>query len=196
MQSRPGTSSGREVIANLIALSRTDTLYRDLYLQKASKFLQPEMTLDGYRAHKRQLTNLVNLPNQIRNAMNDGNWHEVRRLSQEHKTLEEEIERKKPLQEFGKALYDSQDIPIDPFSPGMRSVPGVSRKNLKELRSEILGRLKALSQADCGWLGFYTQRSEAFEALSIDAESTSGATHSSIAALKDEAVKADRKSVV
>ena len=72
----------------------------------------------------------------------------------------------------------------------MRSVPGVSRKNLKELRSEILARLKALSQTDSGWLDFYAQRSEVFEALSIDAESTNGSTHPSIAALKDEAVKA------
>jgi hypothetical protein len=72
----------------------------------------------------------------------------------------------------------------------MRSVPGVSRKDLKELRSEILGRLKVLSQADRGGLGFYAQRSEAFEALSIDTESTNGPTHPSITTLKDEAVKA------
>ena len=191
MQSNLGTNDvSQEIVANLIALSRNDTLYGDLYLQRARSFLQEQMNLDSYRAHKRKLTNLVNLPNQIRNAMDAGDWLKVRELSKEHKTLTAEINRKRPLQEFGKVIYEPQEIAIDPFSPGMRSIPGVSKRNLGELRNEILGQLQQLAQLDSEWGDFYARRTATYESLSIDASGTSGPTHPSVTVLTDEAVEA------
>lgn len=180
----------QQTVASLIALGRSDTLYHDLYLQRARSLLQEHMSLDGYRAHKRDLINLANLPNQIRNAMNDGNWPKVRELSKQHKSLSEEINRTKPLATLGKAVYESQDIPIDPFSPGLRSLSGVSNQNLDDLRNDVLGRLDELSRLDSEWQGFYARRTAAFAALSLEASSLDGTARPSMATLQDEAVKA------
>lgn len=184
------TNVSSKMVANLIALSQTDTLYRDLYLQRARIFLQEEMSPDGYLAYQRRLANLVSLPNQIRNAMNDGDWHKVRDLSQEHKTLEEEIERQRPLHEFGKFLYESSDIPIDPFSPGMRTIPGVTRRNLAELSSDSQHELEELAGVDKEWQALYTRRAKAFEMMAMDTESTDGPMKPSASTLEEEALKA------
>ena len=68
-------------------MGQLDTLFRDLYLQRARHFLEQELSIDDYRNLKRNQTRLVNLQNQIRNAMGAGDWRNVSDLSRQHQVL-------------------------------------------------------------------------------------------------------------
>ena len=77
-----------------------------------------------------QRARLVNLPNLIRNAMNDGAWGKVRDLSREHELLKSDLESRSELLAIAAEIYDGETLAIDPFSPGMNTIPGVARRSL------------------------------------------------------------------
>lgn len=163
------TAEDREAILNrLVLLSRIDTLYRDQYLGRARLLLQEAMSYETYRGLKRQRINLANLPNQVRNAMSDGDWLKVGELSKEHETLKIELERKEALEAIGKAVYDNDDLPIDPFSPGMNTIPGVTQQSLAELEKQATANLQELCRTDRDRQSFYLQRIESFSRLQVD----------------------------
>ena len=108
------------LLPHLLSLGRTDTLYLDIYLQRARFYLAQQFSNDDYQSLKRMKTREASLPNQIRNAMNQGRWAEVEELSEHYKALQEEIENKTELTEYAGKSYDQHDIPIDAFSPERR----------------------------------------------------------------------------
>lgn len=69
-----------QALDHLVKLFRLDTLYHNHYLGRAKRLLQSVLPYETYLDLKRQKTSLVNLPNQIRNAMSDGNWSQVKDL--------------------------------------------------------------------------------------------------------------------
>ena len=142
------TAFRQTIISNLINLGRADTLYRDVYLLRARDCIEQDLSRQGYLELKRMLVKEAGLPNQIRNAMTHNDWQQVHDLSGQYKWFQDELESKKTLQDLARKIYDNQDIPIDPFSPGMHKMAGYSTNQLDGLRDEIIRRLKELSQAD------------------------------------------------
>ena len=178
------------VASHLVSLSKIDTLYRDQYLLRARARLQGQLSAVAYRDLRQQRTRLANLPNQIRNAMSDGDWGKVRELSGEHETLQAEIARKSSLEETGKAVYEIEPVSIDPFSPGMNTIPGVARRGLEALRDEARNHLRELSNLDRDWQTFYQQRIESFTHLQTETGPSTGQLRPSSGELENEAVDA------
>ncbi|MDX2479784.1 MAG: hypothetical protein QNK24_05550 [Desulfuromusa sp.] len=179
------------MLANLIDLARADTLYCDVYILRARYYLKQELSHDGYLGINRIKIREASLPNQIRNAMNRGDWHEVYELSGLYKSLQEELEGKKTLEEFARKIYDSQDIPIDPFSPGMHKIAGFSTNHLPDLRNKAIRGLKELSQSDSDWKEFYAKRQAVFTALIINTNGLDTSSQpSSAIVLEEEAAEA------
>jgi hypothetical protein len=179
-----------ENLDRLLSLSQADTLFRDLYLQRARTFLQKEIPIDDYRNLKRSQTRLINLQNQIRNAMSDNDWNKVRDISKQYKLLSEQIEREKALEGFCRDIYESQDIPIDPFSPGMNNLPGGPRQHLAELQANARGHLEKLCHADKEWQDFYSGRIKAFDAVLTATGSHEVSALPSVSLLENEAANA------
>ncbi|SHI82708.1 hypothetical protein SAMN02745165_01011 [Malonomonas rubra DSM 5091] len=178
------------LLPHLLTLGRIDTLYRDLYLQRAEFYLNQQFSKDEYQKIKRMRTREASLPNQIRNAMNQSDWSKVEELSELYKTLQTEIESKIELEDFAGKIYDHQETPIDPFSPGMHHIAGFSSKSLPKLRDDALDSLKALSKLDSDWQKFYADRLSVFTALAISADSMSTSATLSEDTLAEEAAEA------
>ncbi len=159
---------------NLISLGRADTLYRDFYLRRARHYLEQSFTRHDFNNFKSMQIREANLPNQLRNAMNRADWREVNELSGSYKTLQEELESKKKLQEYAQKIYDQQPIPIDPFSPGMHRLAGFSAESLPELRDKTLRQFEQLSQFDAEWQKFYTDRLTVFKHLTLNTAGLDG----------------------
>lgn len=179
-----------DLLPHLITLGRADTLYRDIYLQRARFYLSQQFSNDDYLDIKRKRTLEANLPNQIRNAMNQGDWRQVEELSGLYKRLQEEIEHKKELEDYAGKIYDYNDTPLDPFSPGMHKIAGFSSKRLPALRNEALRSLKNLSSLDSEWQEFYIGRQAVFSALTINTDSQAAIQAVSEDALEEEAAEA------
>jgi hypothetical protein len=180
-----------DAVSGLISISRIDTLYRDQYLLRARHYLAEQLSYEHFLDLRRQRTRLANLPNLIRNAISDGDWSVVHKLSKEHELLAHEIQRMTPLQELGKAVYEEKEIVIDPFSPGMSSLPGVAKQSLSELQDEAVRQLERLSRIDREWQAFYLQRMQTLERLTAGAGSaTAGNATSQTEHMKSDALSA------
>ncbi len=179
-------------VSSLIEVGRIDTLCRDLYLQRAAEFLRPQLSFDDYRLLQRMQVEMASLPNKIRNAMESGQWRQVQELSEKHRMMTADADRKRLLQNLGKAVYEGEEIPIDPFSPGMQVLAGTTPRALPELRQKGVKLLEVLTSSDAPWQEFYAARLAALKALVISAESTEeeAVTQPTAANLQHEAMEA------
>ena len=177
------------MVSSLLEMGSIDTLYHDLYLQRAADFLRPRLSFDDYRLLLRMQVDLANLPNEIRNAMGRAEWRKVQDLSAKQRSLKQDIEGKRLLQGLAKAVYEEEAIPLDPFSPGMQALAGTTLRALPELRQKGVRLLEGLIGSDAPWREFYADRLAALKALVISAESTTE-TAPSAANLQQEAMEA------
>lgn len=164
---KPDSSERLAIVANLIEVAKADTLYGDLYLLRARVQLQPEMTREALRILMQQGIMLANLPNQIRNAMAQGDWAKVHELSAQHRMLQEQLENRQPTMALAKVIYERHDLFIDPFSPGMHAIAGIPLDRLEHLRDATVNLLRQLSRTDLDWQSFYSRRAEAFSVLTV-----------------------------
>jgi hypothetical protein len=163
-----------ERIAHLVAISQIDTLFYDHYFLRAQGLLQQQLPLAVYQRLLLQKKHLVSLPDQIRTALSAGNWQQVRDLSQKYETLSIEINRYAQMLELAGVIYGQHDLPIDPFSPGMNTIPGVSRKGFPELRAEGNQLLEQLARTDRELESFYRSRIQSFGNLAAEVGSGRG----------------------
>lgn len=179
------------LVVDLVELTQGDTLYHDLYRQRASEYLEQELSQADYLSLKQHHARIASLPNQIRNAMMHHDWEKVRDLSALHTTLQDEYNDKAEVELLADRIYAPLEIPVDPFSPGMHQIAGVESKKLPALKQEIMQRLERLSQADSGWKQFYLARLKSFQNLSLHTNKQEN-QHSEepVSVLEEEAVEA------
>lgn len=188
---RDDSPENRERILNSLArMARLDTLFRDRYLTRARQLLQLDLPPDTYAGLAKKKTALANLPNQIRNAMSDGNWGRVRELGLEHERYKTELAHYAPLQDIAGQVYEAGEIPIDPFSPGMNVIPGVARQSLESLRGEARRSLADLGYEDSDYQTFYHRRLDAFNHLMVSDLPSAGQFRGSPREMETEAFQA------
>lgn len=156
-----------EILTKLLDMLNTDTFYQDFYLERARFYLEQEISEDYYQALKRMKVQLEGLPNRIRNAIMHKEWQKVKELSERNKELKQEIADKADLQEFCDKIFEDNEVNIDPFSPGMHTMAGVTMDRLKHLHDHAMTTLKKLSVLDPERKDFYSKRLKAFQALII-----------------------------
>ena len=93
----------QDLLTNLTTLIHADTLYHDVYIQRARYYLDHELSYEDYLDLKRMKIRAASLPNQIRNAMIRSDWSEVHELSGRDRTLQKELEHKRPMEKFARA---------------------------------------------------------------------------------------------
>ena len=161
------TQNRHDILARLLDLMTADTFYYDLYWQRACFFMDAEMSRDGYQVFKKMNLQKAALPNQIRNAILQKDWQAVKELTEQDKKIKSELQRKAESAEFARKIYEPVDVAIDPFSPGMHTLSGLTMNRLKELHVRTTATLNKLAQLDSEWRDFYHQRLDAFNTLMI-----------------------------
>ena len=161
------TQDRHDILTWLLDLTSADTFYHDLYRQRARFYLQQEMTQDAYRAYKKMKAQKGALPNQIRNAILQKDWQAVKDLTEQDKKIRNELQRRADAVVFAEKLYEPVDVAIDPFSPGMHTLVGLTMNRLKELHRKSITTLHNLMEQDSDWRPFYQQRLDVFNTLSI-----------------------------
>lgn len=183
----------QETIQSLITLSEIDTLFGDLYLERAKELLHDEMPFEAYRGLLRMEGELNSFPNRIENAMMQGKWQEVQELTGEMQSLKQSAESYAGTMRLAKRLYQQEEIAIDPFSPGMLAIAGKPGRDLRALRENALSLFASLKHSEPGWQRFYGDRQLDFAlevpAADLDA-SSSAAGKMTPERLQQEAVEA------
>ena len=155
------------LIRRLLTTAKADTVYWDLYLERARQLLAPLLSQGDYRALEKERAGAARLPEQIREAMERADWARTQELSGRLEALRQKIDSRRSLIELGQMLYDNPQVPIDPFSPGLQGFAGVTGTGLDDLQEKTLKGLQELLGEDPEWKGFYEARRRAFAALPL-----------------------------
>ena len=94
-----------QVISQIREAGRTDTVYRDLYQQRARVFFAPLLPYPEYLRLEEDKVSIDNLLRQNRAAVERGEWSKVKELSGRIRALRQIVEGKRSLLELGQALY-------------------------------------------------------------------------------------------
>jgi hypothetical protein len=160
-----------QVISLLNEAAKTDTVYRDLYLQRAAERLSVLLSPTEYSQLKGQKTTIENLLAQTRSAIDMQDWTRVQELTTRAQGLRRLYDAKQGELALAKDVYEAADVVVDPFSPGFSALFESGGKNIAGLRDDLLSTFTSLTQADPEWSDFYAQRRTYFTNLSLSPES-------------------------
>ena len=160
------------LVSGLIGTGKVDTVYRDVYVDRARTLLEGILSLDEFRLIEREQIQLADISVAVARAMDRADWPLVKELSGRAQSLRQAVEGKGKLMETGQEVYAATDIGLDPFSPGLQPFTRIPANDLPALRTRTVKQLAALERGDSPWQDFYAGRRTAFEALAV---TTSGA---------------------
>ena len=147
----------------LVEAALVDTVYGDLYLQRARDFLAPALSEAEFAGLQRMETEAQNLPDRILVAMKQANWMEVKDLSSRISSFKRTLTEKETLLQLGKKIYELGEPPLDPFSPGLQGL--AKSGDPQALLQKLLAQLERLETADADWKDFYRSRIIAAKAI-------------------------------
>jgi hypothetical protein len=146
------------MVASLVKLADVDTLYRDVYLDRACALLQPTFSAGEFHRLEQQRTALTTLTVELGRALDNDDWPLVRDLSRRAAALKETVEDTKEAVEIARGVYAAPGVRLDPFSPGLQKFTHIPAKELAGLGTRVAQDLTALEQADASWKEFYAAR--------------------------------------
>src|SRR5678815_1771046 len=117
-ESRMDNTDSRLMTA-LIDAGNIDTVYRDVYLDRARILLAPVVSLEDFHRLEQQCAALAELPAMLERALDKGNWSLVKELTQRAQVFKHAIEDKGAALQTARGVYNASDVRLDPFSPGL-----------------------------------------------------------------------------
>jgi hypothetical protein len=165
-------------VSELLDTGNVDTVYRDLYLQRARALMTGVLSLDDFRRIEQDKADLATLPVLIGRALEKSDWPRVRELSSRGEALRRSVEAKQQHLELARRVYVVTDVRLDPFSPGLLPFTRLSAPNVTAIRTQAVEHLASLERTDAPWKDFYAQRRSALQALAVTASESSKAAAS------------------
>ena len=160
-------------VARLVEISALDTLYKDLYLQRARALLSTVFSRGSFDAYKENSAQVPWVEQQLRAGVERGEWKRVSELTERLRGLKANVAAGAQSAKLAEAVYDqAADVTIDVFASGLNVFVGADGETLKERRDEALNILTALQRLDPDTSAFYARRIADFKRLSIKAGAT------------------------
>jgi hypothetical protein len=154
-------------VSELVATGTVDTVYRDLYVQRARTLMSGVLSIDEYRRIEQEKADLATLPVMIGRAVEKSDWARVKELSSRGDALRRSVEGKQDQLRTARDVYVITDVRLDPFSPGLLAFTGSAAKDLAALRTQAVEHLTSLERADAQWKDFYAKRRAALQGLAV-----------------------------
>jgi hypothetical protein len=155
---------------HLVEAALVDTVYGDLYLQRARDFLEPALSEAEFTSLQLLENETLKLPNRIFVAMKESRWQEVKDLSSRMSSLKRTLMEKENLRKLGEKIYKPGELSLDPFSPGLQGL--AKNGDPQALLHKISMQLERLQAADPDWQGFYAARKIAMATMKTDPSKT------------------------
>jgi hypothetical protein len=157
---------GSDPIVAVSALSEAgsiDTVYRDLYLERARTLLGSALSLDDFHRMEQQRATLAELPLDAARALEKGNWPLLKEVSQRTDALKQAVAGESKLFETARGVYAVTDVSLDPFCHSLQRFTRISTKDLPGLRTRVIEHLSRLERTDLPWKDFYAGRRAAIQ---------------------------------
>jgi hypothetical protein len=155
-------SRAHRLVSDLLTVGATDTVYRDLYAERARNILAPWLPPEAYRQARAVKATLEAMVRESRARVEKQEWRRVAELAAAIRARRAHMLSADTL-ELGAQLYDDRAVPLDPFS----RVPGLPEAHERNVRDRALSLLATLADHDPGWQDFYIGRRRALETLPL-----------------------------
>ena len=155
------------LVSEQIDTGTVDTVYRDVYLQRARALMAGVLSIEEFRRLEQEKGELSTLPLLIGRAVEKADWPRVKELSGRGEALRRSADGRRRQLETARGVYAVSDVRLDPFSPGLRPFIPLAGKSLSSIRSGAVEHLASLERADAPWKDFYSGRRRALQALAV-----------------------------
>ena len=157
-------------VARLVDISALDTLFKDLYLQRARSLLSTVFSRGSYDSFKENSRQVPWIEQQLRASVERGEWQRVSQLTERLRELKANVASASESSKLAEAVYEEgADVAIDNFATGLNVFVGVDSETLRGRRDEAINTLVALQRLDPERSAFYASRIADFKGLSIQA---------------------------
>ena len=163
--------ASRESILNtvgqLIEISKLDTLFKDLYLQRAQALLATFFSRGSYVQLKQSRAQIPHVEQQLRAGVERGDWKRCTELTEHLRQLRASVDAGSHFAKLAETIYERAGISIDLFSSGLNVLVGAGNETLLGNRTDAINTLVALQRSDPEQAQFYARRIADFRKLSI-----------------------------
>lgn len=157
-----------KVVGQLIDISKLDTLFRDLYMQRARALLGTFCGQGSYNQMKQNSAQIPWIEQQLRAGVERGDWKRCGELTQRLRELRASVASGAQVAKLAETVYEhAADISMDVFSSGLNVFVGAAPETLVDSRNQAINILRALERDDPERAEFYGRRIAAFRRLSI-----------------------------
>jgi len=169
--SKPATSSRDNtlvIVDRLNEMTKLDTLFKDLYLQRARTLLSGIFSNGSYIQYKENSAQLPYVKQQLRVSVERSDWKRSSDLTERLRQLQTRVAAGSQFAKLAESIYErAADVTIDQFSTGMNVFAGVTTESLLGRRAEAINILQTLERTDPEKKEFYARRAADFKRLSI-----------------------------
>jgi hypothetical protein len=155
-----------EIVQLLVDVGASDTVYADVYFRRASELLASVLPRAQYYALKNVERDIDAAVKQSQAAAMLQDWQRVETLTGQLDALRRSAQEKTALSALAAKVYELVGVSIDPFSPGLGSLPGHDQ-DLAALRDTLVQQLKALATADASLATLYDARRAFFARFAL-----------------------------
>ncbi len=156
------------MVSQLLEAGKTDTVYRDLYLERAHVILGALLPHSEYLRLKHSKVDIDDLLRQVAPPLERQEWVKVKELTGRIRVLRQTVEEKHALAELAEKIYEPIDVPFNPFDRGLQAVLAFSKQEAARLRDSMVVTLATLEKEDPVWRNFYSRRRAYFQSSSFN----------------------------
>jgi len=160
-------SGGIQVVQHLMIAAEHDTVFRDLYLQRAASRLEPLFSRAQYDRLKTQPAQLERLMQETRRAVAQQEWERVQELATEVAALKGPSPVTQADLDLADKVYGGSEVAVDPFSWALDALLGRTGQSKTALRDQLVAALGALEQEEQEWAPLFAARRDYFAKLPI-----------------------------
>lgn len=157
------------IVGHLVEMSKLDTLFRDLYLERARALLGTFFARGSYLQMKQNTAQIPWIEQQLRAGVERGDWKRCGELTERLRQLRSSVAAGSHYSRLAETVYEKAgDVSIDQFSRGLNVFVGAANESLLGSRAAAINLLLTLERTDSEKREFYANRVSAFRQLSIN----------------------------
>ena len=156
------------IVGQLIEISKLDTHFRDLYIQRARTLLSTFFSAGSDLQLKEKTAQIPWVEQQLRAGVERGDWKRCNEFNDRLRKLRADVAAGSQFAKLAEMVYErAGDVSIDPFSSGLNVFIGADNETLLGSRADAIKILRSLERIDSDKRMFYARRVSDFERLSI-----------------------------
>ncbi len=153
-------------VTRLVIAADGDTLYRDVYLRRATELLAPIVSEARYELVLTSREQLNTLLAQARAAVARQYWTQVREVGTRAAELRRSLNGEQAALAAADTVYAAPPVLLDPLSPGI-PISSPRWRSAAQVRQEVSATLAELARDDAAAGQFYAARKRAIESLAV-----------------------------